>query len=101
MLIRVIQPKRVAQLVNKDTANIANRKTIRAEPERPAIRIKRLVIVKEHVRFNHVASRGTPVGDSQGPRSEGLPEDCAREDNRVHSISRRRSRTSTGVGIEL
>ena len=62
MLIRVIQPKRVAQLVNKDTANIANRNTIRAEPERPTISIKRLVIFKEHVRFNHVDSRGTPVG---------------------------------------
>ena len=56
MIIWVIQTQRVAELMNKNTADIANGPPVRAKTQRTPIRVERLIFVKENVSLDNIAA---------------------------------------------
>src|SRR5436305_12724538 len=87
----------MTKFVDKDSPNIADAPTVRAETQRPPVRVALLISVKENVGLGHSAARNTPARHRQGARSTLLAEYGVREDDRVDAVSRGSRRIGDSV----
>ena len=88
MLIRMIESQGMAQLMEKDTANVDDRLAIGAEMQIAAIGIKGLVLIKIHVGFYDLAVLRKIRRHSENAVAEGIAGDGGREKDGVDVIAR-------------
>ncbi len=79
--IRVSEPERMTQLVEKNAPDIRDRRPGTGELERTAVGVKGSGLIKEDIGFDHGRARIPVIGHRECAPAEGLAENAAGEND--------------------